>query len=1142
MRGSVRRGVGGMLIIALACLAVSGRAAETSGAESMDGPAYSPDAVLVRFDPGAAAAVRATARSAAGASLDVRYTIVPGLERLRVGRGRSVEKTIEALLRNPNVLYAEPDYVVSKVATPDDPSYSSLWGMTNIKAPAAWDVATGSASVVVAVIDSGIDRAHPDLQGNLWTNPDEIPGNGIDDDNNGYVDDVHGWDFHYNDNDPSDIDGHGTHVAGTIGAVGNNALGVVGVNWRVKLVALKGLGDTGSGLTSNLIKALQYARDKAIPISNNSWGGSGYSLSLYDAIWNLQADGHLFVAAAGNDSRNSDSRPGYPASYNLSNIISVASITSSDTLSSFSNYGAQSVDLGAPGSSILSTLPNGGYGTLSGTSMASPHVAGAAALLLSHRPGWTYGQLRETLLQTARPISALNGITTTGGTLDLHAALTTTLQFPEFQLSPTTIDFGEERVGNTSSARTVTVSNTGALAVPIGSISLLAPQFGQFGAVTGCGTTLAVGASCTISVSFTPTTLGLKKATLQVAGDDGAGSRKVLLAGTAIVPEYSLAPGSLEFGEKEVGGSTPAQTITLTNTGKLTLPISGIYESSSSFPLTHNCGASVAVGSSCTISVVFSPYWGGVNSGQVYVYGGDGAATKTVAVSGTGIVPEYSLSPGAMDFGTLSVGQSSEARTVTLTNTGKLTLPISYIGSGYGQFSVNHNCEALVAVGASCTISVAFAPTYGGSINDYIYVYAGGGAESKYVALTGTALVPEYTLSPALLEFGERAFGTSSPSQTVTLTNVGTLPLPITSIGQYAYSFSVTHDCGTTVAAGSSCKISVAFAPQYAGATYEYLYVYGGNGAETKYVELRGTGLVPTYTLSAEALDFGEQGVGSTSESRTLLLANTGKLALPIDSIGLWLQQFQATHNCGTTVAIGGTCTISVTFSPVYANQAFWEYLYVYVGGGAEAKWVSLTGMGVTPLSGHEPGPLLVPASDTDGAYVVSWGAPSTAGVTYVLEEATNPSFTVGRRVVYEGPGLSAAISGRGGLTYYYRVKSKLVGYTDSVWVTGGNGCVVTLPAVTSVALTPSVASPATVGAAVTFAAAAAGGTGSYEYKFLLRLPGGALNVIREYAAQATWSWNTAGLPSGTYQIVVHARSVGSTKTYEAYQAMVTHW
>jgi subtilisin family serine protease len=390
-------------------------------AQSVSAP-YSPDRIIVRFRADTVTAARSQVLAANGVDRDVELGVVPGLERVKLRPGRTVAETIAALRSNPNVLYAEPDYVVRKNVTPNDTSYGSLWGMANIKAPTAWDTTTGPAGLVVAIIDTGIDRSHPDLADNIWTNPGEAL-NGLDDDGNGYVDDLNGWDFAYGDNNPSDVDGHGTHTAGTVGARGNNALGVVGVNWQVKLVALKFLDDTGSGYTSNAILAMQYANRMGIKVSNNSWGGGGFSQGMYDAINASKANNHLFIAAAGNSNVNNDTTAHYPSSYNLDNVISVASITSTDGRSSFSNYGRTSVDLGAPGSSILSTTPGNTYSSYSGTSMATPHVAGAAAMIVGLRPTWTYGQVRDAILRTARPITALSGITVTGGTLDLAAAV-----------------------------------------------------------------------------------------------------------------------------------------------------------------------------------------------------------------------------------------------------------------------------------------------------------------------------------------------------------------------------------------------------------------------------------------------------------------------------------------------------------------------------------------------------------------------------------------------------------------------------------------------------------------------------------------------------------------------------------------------
>lgn len=326
-----------------------------------------------------------------------------------------------ALAAIPGVAAAEPDWIVHLELTPNDPSYAQQWALNNtgqiggtadadIDAPEAWEYATGSRSVKVGVIDTGIDLTHPDLQANLWTNPGEIPGNGIDDDGNGYIDDVHGWNFVGDNANPQDDHFHGTHVAGTIGATGGNGLGVAGVCPQVSLVALKFLDANGSGATSDAVEAVLYADAIGCDLTSNSWGGGEFSQALKDAIDLNGANGRLFIAAAGNSAMDLDGTPSYPASYDCPNIISVAATDHGDALASFSNHGDPAVHIAAPGVDILGTLPMvatpamasrgylPGYGVLSGTSMAAPHVSGAAALLKAAEPSLSAAQLRDRIL------------------------------------------------------------------------------------------------------------------------------------------------------------------------------------------------------------------------------------------------------------------------------------------------------------------------------------------------------------------------------------------------------------------------------------------------------------------------------------------------------------------------------------------------------------------------------------------------------------------------------------------------------------------------------------------------------------------------------------------------------------------------
>jgi subtilisin family serine protease len=352
---------------------------------------------------------------------------------------------INMLQALPGVKSIQPDFIYHIENAPNDPQFNSQWDMSgngttfDIKAPAAWDISTGNSNVVVGVIDTGVDYNHPDLSANIWTNPGEIPGNGIDDDKNGFTDDVHGWDFANNDNDPMDDNSHGTHVSGTIGAKGNNSIGVVGVNWNVKIMALKFLGANGMGTTAAGVSCVNYAtmmhnRGVNIRVTNNSWGGGGFDATLYSAINNAGNAGMLFVAAAGNNGSNMDAGgeavKSYPAAYDLNNIISVANITSSGSLAFDSNYGVTSVDLGAPGSAIISTTPNNTYSSFSGTSMASPHVAGAVAMLLGLSPTASYQSLKAAILNSVDPTASLSSTTVTGGRLNLFKAVSTFAKLP----------------------------------------------------------------------------------------------------------------------------------------------------------------------------------------------------------------------------------------------------------------------------------------------------------------------------------------------------------------------------------------------------------------------------------------------------------------------------------------------------------------------------------------------------------------------------------------------------------------------------------------------------------------------------------------------------------------------------------------
>ncbi len=408
--------------------------------------------VLVKFKAGASENAKAAVLARISGKVQERI-LTKTMERFGDSEGLTLVHTplaaLEALSKikgAAEIEYAEPNFIYTHSATTSDTYYTngSLWGLYgDATSPAnqygsqageAWAAGnTGAASVVVGIIDEGVQYSHPDLAKNVWTNPYD-PVDGVDNDGNGYVDDTHGWDFDGNDNEVYDggsrgsLDDHGTHVAGTIGAV-NNGSGVVGLNWDVTMISCKFLGRRG-GTTANAIKAVDYLTDLKnrhgmnIVASNNSWGGGGYSQALYDAIARAQAKDILFVAAAGNGGSdgvgdNNDAVASYPSNYTLENVIAVAAITSSGAKSSFSNYGATTVDIGAPGSAIYSTTAFNSYSSYNGTSMATPHVTGGVALYAASNPGASAAMIKNAILSSAVPTASLSGKCVTGGRLNV---------------------------------------------------------------------------------------------------------------------------------------------------------------------------------------------------------------------------------------------------------------------------------------------------------------------------------------------------------------------------------------------------------------------------------------------------------------------------------------------------------------------------------------------------------------------------------------------------------------------------------------------------------------------------------------------------------------------------------------------------
>ncbi|RPJ73851.1 MAG: subtilase [Alphaproteobacteria bacterium] len=455
------------LLLGLSGLAVG--SGMFTGLQAAETARHVPGEIIVKFRPGVSAQKFFQNKSISSLGIAPKREINLSYQKLNVisiGNEKSLASALTALKNNSEIEYAEPNYIYSiavmpkeaiktikkmesspfvdfSAATPDDSSFDQLWGLRNsgsnepqgkagiegvdVNALKAWDLTKGSHAVKIAVIDTGVDYNHPDLQGNVWVNQAELKGKkGVDDDGNGYVDDVHGYDFANNDNDPMDGHGHGTHCSGTIGAIHNNKLGVAGVMADVTILPIKFLGDDGSGSLEAAIKAIDYATTMKVDLMSNSWGGGGRSEALFEAIKRASDKGIIFTAAAGNSTTNNDASPSYPASYESPNVISVAALTAQNDLAYFSSYGRNSVHIAAPGHNILSTVKGGKYEVMSGTSMATPHVSGVLGLLLAKEGRLAHDVMRERLTLTGVPVSALRGKTQTASRIDAYNLLTDT--------------------------------------------------------------------------------------------------------------------------------------------------------------------------------------------------------------------------------------------------------------------------------------------------------------------------------------------------------------------------------------------------------------------------------------------------------------------------------------------------------------------------------------------------------------------------------------------------------------------------------------------------------------------------------------------------------------------------------------------
>lgn len=586
-------------VLAATAPAVSATAAPQPVAVASAAPVAVPGEFLVGYTSGTTLTAAAAARSKARGTLVER--VIHGrsdrreVQVVRMPAGQSLAAAEQALESQPGVAYVEPNWVLTTDATSNDPQITNgaTWGMYGdssspanqygSQAAEAWATgATGSSSVYVGVIDEGIDITHPDLAANVWQNPYD-PVNGVDDDGNGYVDDSNGWDFVSNDRTVYDgsADDHGTHVSGTIGAKGGNAIGVAGVNWDVTLISGKFLGATG-GTLADAVKAVDYMTDLKvrhglnIVATSNSWGGGGYSQALHDAILRAAKADILFIAAAGNSTSNNDATANYPSNYSslvgtstqsaasYESVVAVASITNVGGISSFSSYGATTVDLGAPGSSIMSTLPGGTYGSYSGTSMATPHVSGAAALI-SATYGVTGAALRTRLLQAVTATPSLAGKTVTGGRLDL--SLVSAVPLPPDTTAPSVTITSPAAGASLSTAAATTVTAAATDDRGVASVELWATPSG------GTPVRLATDTTAPYSVSWKPSAAGSWTITAVATDTAGLTTTSSPVAVTAAAPLVARTLSVVAVTDVFTGTNKANLVVTVTVRNNLGKPV-----------------------------------------------------------------------------------------------------------------------------------------------------------------------------------------------------------------------------------------------------------------------------------------------------------------------------------------------------------------------------------------------------------------------------------------------------------------------------------------------------------------------------------------------------------------------------------------
>ena len=820
-----------------------------------------PDEILVQYRPDANVQQRGSNRYVGGFGLleeidsAQRLNFGEGMiELVKVPAGMTTETAVAWLSRQPGVEFAEPNQILTIAATSDDTQYvnGSLWGMYGSDSPApigpagttnsfgihaenAWNAGnTGSKSVYVGIIDTGVQVNHPDLAANIWVNPYD-PVDGVDNDRNGFVDDTNGWDFAANDRTVYDStnDSHGTHVAGTIGGVGDNATGVAGVNWDVTMIVAKFISGN-SGLTSNAIRAIDYVTDLKvrhglnIVATNNSWGGGSYSSAMHAAIIRAAKADILFVAAAGNSAVNIDTTVFYPAAYSTlqavgsttaasyESVISVASITSTGGLSSFSNFGVSRVDIGAPGSNIMSTLPVNTYGSYNGTSMATPHVTGSIALLKSVRTGATAVQLRNAILASATPTSSLTGRVATGGRLNVFAAINhsswNTVPGPSLTAVVADVSVNEGNTGFSNLTFTVSLSAPAVQNVTIGYATQNVTAISGVDYVANSGTLIIPAGSSTgtIAVSVAGDTIFEANETFRlvltsatnatILDGDAVGTiinddtRPTLSIGSASLVEGNTGSSAMSFrismsnaADAPITVSYATSNLTATagvdylaTTGTLTIP-AGATSSSISVPIVGDNEVESDETFAVTLSNPSSNATIGTGTGTGTIFNDDAVVVPSITVANAS-TPEGNSGTSTLTF----IVSLSTATTVPVsvnygTSNGTALLGTDYLGTT-GTLTIpagSTSGSIAVSVFGDTTFEPdeTFSLTLSGAVNGTISVGTAIGTivndDTAPVLTIGNANVVEGDSGTTNMTFGVTLSNASSTAVTVNFVTSG---------------------------------------------------------------------------------------------------------------------------------------------------------------------------------------------------------------------------------------------------------------------------------------------------------------------------------------------------------------------------------